>query len=167
MTRVLTLAILVAAVGCAAKPIPPATETGGGSGSEFGAEGGTGDEGLGDRGATRTRELEGSLRSVYFDYDASELTPGAQQDLRHNADVLMANPELAVRIEGNCDERGSDEYNLALGKRRAEAAMRFLVDLGIDGSRIGTVSYGEENPAESGSNEAAWARNRRDDFKLR
>jgi peptidoglycan-associated lipoprotein len=81
--------------------------------------------------------------------------------------LLRDNPSWQVNIEGNCDERGSDEYNLALGTRRAETARNHLVDLGIDPGRIATMSYGEENPAVPGSNEASWAKNRRDDFVLR
>jgi peptidoglycan-associated lipoprotein len=110
---------------------------------------------------------DAGLTTIYFDYDASALRPDAKDGLKANAGFLRSNPGSGVLIEGNCDERGSEEYNLALGMRRAEAAKRYLMDLGIEGSRLTTISYGEERPAEPGSSEAAWAKNRRDDFKIR
>ena len=160
--RILALVVLVGALGCRTTEPPAAVEEPSSSG-EFGPE----DGGLGDRDATANRWADIDLRSIYFDFDDSSLKSEARQGLRHNADVLLANPDLSVQIEGNCDERGSDEYNLALGMRRAEAAMRYLQDLGVDASRLDTLSYGEENPQVSGSGEAAWARNRRDDFQPR
>ena len=114
-----------------------------------------------------TRTGESPLRSVYFDFDHHALGPSARETLKQNAHLLRDNPSWQIQIEGNCDERGSDEYNLALGKKRAEVARSYLVDLGIEANRIGTISYGEENPAVPGRNEATWARNRRDDFAPR
>ena len=87
--------------------------------------------------------------------------------LRASAGTLKQNPNIRIEVQGNCDERGSNEYNLALGNRRAESARRYLIDLGINSSRLSTVSYGEERPAVRGSNEVAWARNRRDEFVIR
>jgi len=107
------------------------------------------------------------FRTIYFDFDKSDLRADAREGLQANASYLKSNSNVQITIEGNCDERGSNEYNLALGKRRAEAAYKYLVDLGIDGSRMTTVSYGEERPAVEGHNELAWAKNRRDDFKVR
>lgn len=101
---------------------------------------------------------------IYFDFDRSELRPEAREVLRGKAEVLRSFPEVRVRIEGHADERGTVEYNLALGERRADAARQFLIDLGLDSDRITTVSYGEERPAVEGQNEAAWSRNRRDEF---
>lgn len=101
---------------------------------------------------------------IYFDFDRSELRPEAREILRRKAEVLRSFPEVRVRIEGHADERGTVEYNLALGERRADAARQFLIDLGLDSDRITTVSYGEERPAVEGQNEAAWSRNRRDEF---
>jgi len=101
---------------------------------------------------------------IYFDFDKSTLTPAAQDNLLRKAEWLRANPDATVTIEGNCDERGTNEYNLALGDRRAEAAKAFLVDLGIDAARITTISYGEERPVDPRHNEEAWAKNRRDHF---
>jgi peptidoglycan-associated lipoprotein len=103
---------------------------------------------------------------IYFDFDKSDLKPEARAILDKKAAWLRANPEYPIRIEGNCDERGTIEYNLALGERRAFAAKDYLVALGISGDRIATLSYGEERPADPGHNEQAWAKNRRDEFKL-
>jgi len=85
--------------------------------------------------------------------------------LTDKAELLKANPALSLLIEGHCDERGTNEYNLALGERRARAAYEFLVLLGIDSSKLQIISYGEEYPAVQGSNEDAWGKNRRDEFK--
>jgi peptidoglycan-associated lipoprotein len=104
---------------------------------------------------------------VYFDYDDSTLRPDAREALRKNATFLKSNTGVAVEVQGNCDERGTEEYNLALGKRRAEAAKSYLVDLGVNSSRVATVSFGEEKPVAVGHDEASWAKNRRSDFVVR
>jgi len=104
--------------------------------------------------------------SIYFDFDRSQLKAEAKAILKKKADWLSDNTAYALRIMGHCDERGTAEYNLALGERRAHAAKQFLVALGIASDRIYTVSYGEEKPAVEGHNEAAWSKNRRDEFKL-
>jgi peptidoglycan-associated lipoprotein len=101
---------------------------------------------------------------IYFDFDQSSLTADAQSILQQKAQWLKSRPDVAVTIEGHCDERGTTEYNLALGDRRAESAKAFLVNLGISASRMTTVSYGEERPADPGHNEAAWSKNRRAHF---
>lgn len=103
---------------------------------------------------------------IYFDFDKSDLKPEAQAILKKKADWLRELPAYSLRIEGNCDERGTSEYNLALGERRANAAKKFLVALGIAEARIATISYGEERPVDPGHNEEAWSKNRRDEFKL-
>jgi len=103
---------------------------------------------------------------IYFDFDKSELKPEAQAVLKKKAEWLKTNSAFSLRIEGHCDERGTNEYNLALGERRADAAMKFLNALGISGDRISTISYGEERAADPGHNEGAWSKNRRDEFKL-
>ena len=99
--------------------------------------------------------------TVYFGYDSSALTADAQGTLARQAAFLNANPALTVTIEGHCDERGTREYNLALGERRGSAARDFLLARGVDSARIRVVSYGKERPAVSGSSEGSWARNRR------
>ena len=103
---------------------------------------------------------------IHFEFDKSTLTPAAQDILMKKAEWLRENPDATITIEGNCDERGTNEYNLALGERRAESAKNFLVDLGIAPSRMTTISYGEERPLDPAHNEEAWAQNRRDDFVI-
>jgi peptidoglycan-associated lipoprotein len=103
---------------------------------------------------------------IYFDFDKSTLTPAAQDNLMQKAEWLRENPDATVTIGGHCDNRGTPEYNLALGDRRAESAKAFLVDLGIDASRLTTISYGEERPVDPRNNEEAWAKNRRDHFEV-
>jgi peptidoglycan-associated lipoprotein len=107
------------------------------------------------------------LRTIYFEFDAYSLQSDARNRLEQNAQYMREHPQARIEVQGNCDERGSTEYNLALGQRRAEAARRYLVNLGIDAGRIDTISFGEENPAVRGHSETAWAKNRRDDFVLR
>jgi len=101
---------------------------------------------------------------IHFEFDKSTLTPAAQDSLLRKAEWLREHSDATITIEGNCDERGTNEYNLALGDRRAESAKAFLVDLGIDAARISTISYGEERPIDPRHNEEAWAKNRRDHF---
>jgi peptidoglycan-associated lipoprotein len=105
-----------------------------------------------------------AFASVYFDFDKSDIRTDQVGSLNSNAELLNRWKTTSVRIEGNCDERGSNEYNLALGQRRADSAKRFMTDYGILESRITTISYGEERPVDTGHNEEAWAKNRRDDF---
>jgi peptidoglycan-associated lipoprotein len=110
---------------------------------------------------------EGTLETIYFDFNMSTLSETARAALDRNAAFLAANLSLRVRIEGHCDERGSTEYNLALGDRRAHSALEHLVGKGVSAARLETVSFGEEQPADPGHNEAAWARNRRAEFHVR
>ncbi|GFO62638.1 peptidoglycan-associated lipoprotein Pal [Geomonas paludis] len=110
--------------------------------------------------------LAGALEKIYFDFDSDVLSDAARKTLTDNYVKLKAMPNVKIRIEGNCDERGSDEYNLALSERRAQSAMKYLVSLGIPASRLSTIGYGEEKPAVSGHDEAAWAQNRRDEFTI-
>lgn len=103
---------------------------------------------------------------IYYGYDRFNLTPEARKVLAEKASFLNANADVKVRIEGHCDERGTREYNLALGERRAKSAQDYLIFLGIDASRISTVSYGEERPVDPAHNEAAWTKNRRAHFDV-
>ncbi len=103
---------------------------------------------------------------ILYEFDSASLSVDAQQILRLKAEWLRENPRARVNIEGHCDERGTNEYNLALGDRRAFSAKSFLVDLGIDDSRLTTVSYGEEQPIDSRSAEDAWSQNRRAHFVI-
>ncbi len=160
--RILGVSFLAVAMACA---------SGGGSGMGSGSERAKprSDPGLGDRGS-RSGGVEVSskkFRSIYFEFDESALQRQAKQDLNHNAQALRERANSRVEVQGNTDERGTEEYNLALGMRRAETAKRYLVDLGISPSRIDTISFGEENPSVRGHSESAWAKNRRDDFVIR
>jgi peptidoglycan-associated lipoprotein len=101
--------------------------------------------------------------SLFFEFDAATLTKEAQDKLAVVADVLVKHPELTVRIEGNCDERGSEQYNLALGQRRAEAGKKDLDQLGVKDKQITAISFGAEKPKAAGHDEEAWKQNRRDD----
>jgi peptidoglycan-associated lipoprotein len=103
---------------------------------------------------------------IYFDYDKSEIKADAKAVLEKKAAWLRANPSYKVKIEGNCDDRGTNEYNLALGDRRAKAAQKYLNARGISMDRMSTISYGEEKPTCKEKNEKCWSMNRRDDFKL-
>lgn len=107
---------------------------------------------------------QGILKPIQFDFDAAELRPDALQTLNDNAGRIREHAPLAVRVEGHCDERGTSEYNLALGDRRARAARDYLVSLGIPATRLRTISYGKERPADPGHNEEAWSKNRRAEF---
>jgi peptidoglycan-associated lipoprotein len=103
-------------------------------------------------------------KKVYFDFDKFTLKPEATETLNELVAFLKTNVNLKVKIEGNCDERGTTEYNVALGERRANSVQDFLVSQGIDPQRVSTISYGKEKPADPGHNEEAWAKNRRDEF---
>jgi len=160
----LALAVGVAASGCRSR-------RGSGSGTDlagtnivtdpggaFGADIGMGDE-----------RLEGELANVkfepvYFDYDSSQVKTSERAKIEAVADYLRANAAKKLIIEGHCDERGSAEYNLALGERRALAVRSYLVGLGIDAARMQTSSFGEERPAAQGTGEAVWRLNRRAEF---
>lgn len=109
-------------------------------------------------------ELQSALEKIYFDFDSAGLSESARSTLTKNAAALAKETTAKIRIEGNCDERGSAEYNLALGERRAKAAQQYLVTMGVKPYRLSILSYGKEKPAVKGSDEAAWTKNRRDEF---
>lgn len=108
-----------------------------------------------------------AMKTVYFDYNAFELSPEARQTLTKNAAWINTNAGSTIIIEGHCDSRGSSEYNLALGEKRGQVALRYLKQLGVETSRMQVTSYGEERPADYGEGEAAFARNRRVEFTVR
>ena len=113
----------------------------------------------------RTAAAAGTgLKPIYFDFDRSFIRDDARPVMKANAEWLKANPKVKVRIEGNCDERGTIEYNQALGQRRAAAAKKYLTDLGIAASRISLISYGKEKPVCSEQTEECWQKNRRDEL---
>jgi len=117
--------------------------------------------------AKKERGIEGQvfesklLKDIYFGYDKYEIRREDEEILKENAAFLKKNPKMKIQIEGHCDDRGTAEYNLALGERRANHTKRYLVSLGITSDRISTISYGEERPLDPSNNEEAWAKNRR------
>ncbi len=108
-----------------------------------------------------TKPMKAELTDVFFAFDSYSLTTEGRSTLQGNADALKQFPDSRVVIEGHCDERGTKSYNLALGEKRAQAAKDYLVRLGVSGNRITVISYGKEKPFAMGSNESAWAKNRR------
>lgn len=176
LASVLMVVILFALPACQKKEI--ASQAGyGAGGADAGAAGrkGIGEQDLGGaagRGGASGAAIGSSERmafeneDVYFLFDSSALTPQAQDILRKKAAFLKANPNIKVTVEGHCDERGTNEYNLALGEARARSAKTFLVDLGLPAARLATISYGEERPSDQGHTEEAWAKNRRAHFVI-
>lgn len=124
-------------------------------------------EGQAKETAAAAVEAAPTFEDIYFDFDKSVLRPKDREVLKNHAALLMKNKNSDVLIEGNCDERGTTEYNLALGERRANEAMKYLVSLGVEKERIKTISYGKERPLDPGHNEEAWAKNRRDHFVVK
>lgn len=122
--------------------------------------------------AKRTPGIEGEvfesslLKPIFFDFDKYDIRPGDAEILKANSAILKKFPSVKIQIEGHCDERGTNEYNLALGERRANSTKKYLISLGIAGDRISTISYGEERPLDPGHNEEAWAKNRRAHFLI-
>lgn len=154
--------VVVSMTGCKKKdkPVDAAMDNTSGGGSE-----GKGTDGLPNVDLERLLfEGDARLKPVYFDFDSSSLSSSAIATLQSNAERIKEVPNVIIQIAGNCDERGTQEYNLALGERRAQAVREHLRQLGISGDRMITISYGEENPAVPGSSEAAWAQNRRAEF---
>lgn len=160
LAGVIGAALIILAGGCSSKKAATSGDgAGAGSGSGSGAGSGVGVENLDQWGGRGT-----VIGDIFFDFDSSALSPEAQEQLKQNASWMQKNTRTSVTIEGHCDERGTDEYNIALGERRAEAAQNYLVTLGVSGNRLSTVSYGEEKPFDPGHNEEAWAKNRRGHF---
>ncbi|MBT1070328.1 peptidoglycan-associated lipoprotein Pal [Geobacter chapellei] len=114
--------------------------------------------------AVKVAAATSDLEKIFFDLDSSNLSNDARQVLVKDAETMMQLNNLKVTIEGHCDERGSAEYNLALGERRARAAMQYLITLGVPAAKLSVVSYGKEKPAVVGNTESAWTKNRRDEF---
>lgn len=115
------------------------------------------------RGTSEGRTSEGML-PVYYNFDSSDVSSDQVSRIEVNADFSKSNPALPIRIEGNCDPRGTNEYNMALGERRALSAKKYLVNLGVEEAKLTTVSYGEERMLLHGHDELSWAQNRRVDF---
>lgn len=179
LMMVLAAAIVFALPACQKKQI--ASDAGGlASGSADSMGGAAGRKGIGeqDLGAGAGRPGAGGSaigapersafenEDIFFEYDSSAINAEAQVVLRRKAAFLKANPAVRITVEGHCDERGTNEYNLALGEARAKSAKVFLVDLGISADRIATISYGEERPLVEGRTEEAFAKNRRAHFVI-
>ncbi|HPK52941.1 MAG TPA: peptidoglycan-associated lipoprotein Pal [Smithellaceae bacterium] len=107
---------------------------------------------------------EDAVKDIYFDFDKSNIRPDAREILKANADYFLKNSNAKIVVEGHCDERGTAEYNMALGQRRAQEAKKYLVNLGVQEAKMKTISYGKERPVDQGHDEQAWAKNRRAHF---
>ena len=123
--------------------------------------------GEGDGVLPPTAEAEGPLKMIHFAFDSSALSAESKAILKDNAQWLDENAATTATVEGHCDERGTSEYNMALGERRARAAYDYLRKLGVSADRLSTISYGKEMPIDSGRNESAWAMNRRAQFRVK
>jgi len=176
LATVLVISGVFVVTGC--KTVPPAPEQTEQQAPGFGAKPATpveerpfGEANVGDKsfeelpsGEAEKLNAQGLLKEILFDYDSADLRGDSKTTLNDNAAQIRQHARLAVRIEGHCDERGSVEYNLALGDRRARAARDYIVSLGIPANRLRTISYGKERPVDPGHTEAAWAQNRRAEF---
>lgn len=161
------LLIAVFMSGCPKKTPPPSGVGPGGLGPEGMREGNIPpSEGDMTRGRIRGEGEGGPLQDIHFAYDSFELASEARETLHANSDWLKSNSQAKVEVEGHCDERGTSEYNLALGAKRAKAARDYLVSLGISPERLSTISYGEEVPLCHESTESCWAQNRRSHFLI-
>jgi len=154
----LLLLALGAGAGCSKKPVASSTA-------------GQGMDQASSEAELAARNLEEAKRiivneKVYFALDSFALTEQSKEILKRKAEVLKSNSKLKVIVEGNCDERGTAEYNLALGERRAMASKKYLSNLGVSDMQIETVSFGKERPADPGHSESSWSLNRRDEFRL-
>jgi peptidoglycan-associated lipoprotein len=155
ITGLLLVLVIAAFTGCDKKQVVQSdSATSSGSISQQAASG------------TESQSTSDELKSIYFNYKKSDLRAGDKEILKSNAKYLLKNKNAKIIIEGNCDERGSDAVNMSLGDKRAKEAMKYLVSLGVDKKRIKTTSYGKKRPVDSGHDEDAWAKNRRDDFVL-
>ena len=155
---ILTIILALSIFSCASKNGSKSSDSGDVSSEEQMTPGAEGSEGMeGSEGAFSLSQLE----RVYFDFNDATLTSYARETLKKNAEILSKNPGTKVSIEGHCDERGSVEYNLALGERRADNIRRYLATLGVSSSSMTTISYGEEKPLVMGHGEDSWSKNRR------
>jgi len=178
LALLLAIGILFTVPACQKKEI--ASEAGYGAAGSGAGAGAAGRKGIGEQDLTGTAGRPGAggasigateraafeNEDIFYAYDSSALTNQAQDILRKKAAFLKANANVKVTIEGHCDDRGTNEYNLALGEARARSAKAFLVDLGVPAARMATISYGEERPAVRGASEDAWAKNRRAHFVI-
>lgn len=172
LALVLVLPALLFTVSCAKKGVKAdsgVTAPSSGSGDS------DADKARRDAERARAEELERARQAaaenfvnedIHYEFDRSDLVPAAQEILTRKADYMSANAAIKVTVEGHCDDRGTDAYNMALGERRAESAKAFLVNLGVAAGRLSTISYGEERPIDPAQNEGAYAKNRRAHFVI-
>ncbi len=164
MKFLVALLVFTAAISCSKKDVvqdEPAITPSPSTAAEGGTLGGEG-VGVGTAGAGDSSLSGGSeLQIAYFDFDSFQLRKDARDALKADADWMRGNPNSTVQIEGHCDERGTTEYNLALGEKRANAARDYMLKLGINKSRVSVISYGKERPQDPGHTEDAWSKNRR------
>ena len=163
-TALVMVAAMTLTTGCALFGGSDEEDLGGG-GNNPGGDFSTG-EGGDDFGQNGTPVSVSELETIYFDYDRASIRDDQKPTLRNNGTAVQNNSWRTVIIEGHCDERGSEEYNLALGERRANAVKQYMVDLGVAGNRIDTVSFGESRPSAPGHDESAWRFNRRAEFRV-
>lgn len=157
------LALLALFAGCSSEPAKEAAATDGSQTAYRRADDQATPRGAASS-AAQTLSAMPSERSVYYEFDKSDVKADARQLLQDNARYLREHPNVSVRVEGNADERGSKEYNLALGQRRAETVTKVMGLMGVNDQRVEAVSYGEEKPVASGHDEQAWSQNRRSDI---
>lgn len=159
--------------GCAKKAQMAGAPQGGTTSPAIGGEagdtsnGGLKEEGVNDTAAAATGDGSAAVKglaTIYFDFDSYTLSDASRQSLVQNSEWLKSRPEVKTKIAGHADDRGSDEYNMSLGEKRAQMAMDYLLNLGIPADRMSTISYGEEMPAVQGDDEGAWSKNRRVEF---
>lgn len=148
---------LTAGFGCAKKQVAAAPEA---------APASSGSSMSGDMAALERAKQMITDAKVYFEFDKFDLKAESKDVLKQKAEILKKFPSIRVLVEGHCDERGTQEYNLALGERRARAAYEFLVMSGVNAGQLEMISYGKERPAVEGKGDAAWSKNRRDEFKI-
>jgi peptidoglycan-associated lipoprotein len=161
LVKITLVAALLAVAGCAKDKARPAGDTAGDtSGTTTTPLGGSGDISSGST-STAGRASLPSVRTIYFAFDSSEITGEGQAVVDGWAAYLSANPSARIKLEGHCDERGTREYNIALGERRANAVLQAMASRGVAERQVSVTSYGEERPVSSGHDEAAWQQNRR------
>lgn len=165
--RGLLVIMMIASAGCSSKSAVTTPDNASGADSSQYQGGLSGSGAQAGRGYGFDEFQTGPIGDVFFDYDSSVLSTEAQERLTQNAAWMKSNTGKSVLIEGHCDDRGTSEYNIALGERRAVSAKEFLTRIGISSSRLETVTYGEERPFDKGQNEEAWAKNRRAHFVLK
>jgi len=168
---VVSLSLLVG--GCAKQKVQSDKDMAGGTAPGIGAGVAVGQEESlaskwvgGDSGAVLEGRTTAPMLPIYFDFDKSDIRADQKDRIKKNGDLLNGSAQARVRVEGNTDERGTNEYNMALGERRAVTAVKYLVNMGVAEGRIDTLSFGEEKPLNLGHDEMAWSQNRRDDFVI-